>query len=211
MFTGLVAAIGRVVDCRGGGSAPRRLTLQVPDSFPPQRVGDSVALDGCCLTVVACHDHTLAFEAATETLARTTLGAVEVGDALNLEPALRVGDALGGHWVSGHVDGVGTLLSRERRDSAVYLRLRAPACVLELCAPRGSIALAGVSLTVTDVDADTLSVAIIPHTLTATTLDSWQPGARANLEADLLARYAARLLRAAPRAAPHADRPSGAA
>ena len=195
MFTGLIAAIGRVTDCRGEGSAPRRITLQVPETFASQRLGDSVALDGCCLTAVACGAHSLAFEAATETLERTTLGDLEVGDAVNLEPALRVGDALGGHWVAGHVDGVGTLVSRETRGSAVYMRVQAPPEVLELCAPRGSVTLGGVSLTVTDVDAQTLSVAIIPHTLQATTLANWQAGKRANLEADLLARYAARLLR----------------
>src|SRR5262249_29014993 len=136
----------------------------------------------------------LSFEAATETLARTTLGELRPGDRVNLERALRVGDRLGGHIVAGHVDAVGTVDSVEQRGSALYLGIRAPDEVAPLVAPRGSVTLQGVSLTVTDVQGPVFYVGLIPHTVGVTTLGALRVGARVNLEADLIARYVARLL-----------------
>lgn len=192
MFTGLVETLGTVVAATG--DSPRRLTIA--SSIPPDAVqlGDSVAIDGCCLTVVARGATGLTFEAATETLARTTLGQLGVGTQVNLERALRVGDRLGGHLVAGHVDGLGIVMVREQRGSALYLGVEAPADVARLCAPRGSITIAGVSLTVTDVQQRTVFVGLIPHTLAVTTLNALTRGDAVNLEADLIARYVARLM-----------------
>jgi riboflavin synthase len=192
MFTGLVETMGTVVAATG--STPRRLTIQSPLPHGEVRLGDSVAVDGCCLTVVAADATGLAFEAATETLARTTLGGLAVGARVNLERALRLGDRLGGHLVAGHVDGVGTVRERAQRGSALYVGIEAPREVGRLTAPRGSITVAGVSLTVTEVRDMTFWVGLIPHTLGATTLGALQVGDRVNLEADLLARYLERLL-----------------
>ena len=191
MFTGLIETIGTV--SRAGGS-PRRITISSSLPETDVRIGDSVAIDGCCLTVVAKEHGGLTFEAATETLARTTLREVGPGSRVNLERALPIGGRLDGHLVMGHVDGVGVVRSREQRESALYFGFSVPEEVARLSAPRGSIAIAGVSLTVTDVQGEMLFVAVIPHTLEKTTLKEIAPGSRVNLEADLLARYVARLL-----------------
>jgi riboflavin synthase len=192
MFTGLVEAMGRVA--RASGDSPRRLT--VSSTIPPTEVGigDSVAIDGCCLTVVEKSAEGLSFEAATETLRRTTLGKLKVGDAVNLERALRLGDRLGGHLVSGHVDGLGRVVSREQDGSALYYGIEAPADIAPLVASQGSITVAGVSLTVTKVEGRVFWIGLIPHTVAVTTLESLRPGDPVNLEADVIARYVQRLM-----------------
>ena len=193
MFTGLVEAVGQVV--RAEGKNPLRLTVETSLAEPDTAIGASISIDGCCLTVVARAAGTLTFEAATETLARTTLGDLRVGTRVNLEQALKVGDRLGGHLVSGHVDGMGTVRSREQRASALYFAIESPREIRQLIAPQGSVTVAGVSLTVTSVD-DTLgtfSIALIPHTLAVTTLGSIDVGTRVNVEADVVARYVERL------------------
>ena len=194
MFTGLVETVGEVVQAQG--SAPLRLTVRA--SFPVAEIvlGESIAIDGCCLTVVHASDAGLVFQAATETLQRTTLGHLRVGARVNLERALRFGDRLGGHLVAGHVDGVGTVHKLEQIDSALYMSIAAPPELAPLLAPRGSVTLAGVSLTVTAVQGAVFTVALIPHTLAVTTLQSFKVGDAVNLEADLLARYVERLLAA---------------
>lgn len=192
MFTGLVETTGKVV--AAVGDAPRRLDIRSSLPTADIRLGDSVAVDGCCLTVVHVSHNTLRFEAATETLARTTLGGLQVGSAVHLEQAMQVGDRLGGHIVAGHVDDTGAVVSREMRGSALYLGIAASAAVSRLVAPRGSVTVAGVSLTVTDVVGDTFFVALIPHTLAVTHLGDLQVGERVNLEADLIARYVERLM-----------------
>jgi len=192
MFTGLVETVGTIA--AAAGDSPRRLTITSELPGADTKLGDSVAIDGCCLTVVEIGNGTLSFEAATETLARTTLGSLRQGDRVNLERALAVGDRLGGHFVSGHVDGIGTVRVREQRGSALYLGVDAPDEVARLTSPRGSIAIAGVSLTVTDVQGSVIYVGLIPHTLEVTTLGKLQTGSPVNLEADLLARYVDRLL-----------------
>lgn len=190
MFTGLVETIGTVRTA--SGEQPRRLTIE--SSLPNADIGESIAIDGCCLTVVEISAQGLAFEAATETLKRTTLGRLSAGDRVNLERSLVVGDRLGGHIVTGHVDCIGIVRVREQRDSALTLGIEVPPEVARLTAARGSTTLAGVSLTVTEVTDEIISVGLIPHTLSATTLGERKLGDSINVEADLLARYVERLL-----------------
>ena len=192
MFTGLVETLGTIRAAEG--SSPRRLTVASQLPTAEIAIGDSVAIDGCCLTVVEKTADTLTFEAATETLRVTTLGNLRSGDKVHLERALRVGDRLGGHIVAGHVDGIGILKSREQKDSALYLGIDAPPEVARLTADRGSITIAGVSLTVTGVEGDRFFVGLIPHTVDVTHLGRAAIGTPLNLEADLIARYVERLM-----------------
>lgn len=194
MFTGLIETMGTVREA--AGEAPRRLVIT--SDLPAKQIplGASVAIDGCCLTVVDRGSDWLAFEAATETLARTTIGGLVAGARVNLEQAMQVGERLGGHVVLGHVDGVGRLEVREQRGSSWYLGIRAPADVAPLVAPRGSVTVAGISLTVTSVERDLFYIGIIPHTWVVTNLSLLPVGGGVNLEADVLARYVARLVEA---------------
>ena len=185
MFTGLVREVGRVVSFEDG-----RLRVE---SQLAAAIGDSVAIDGCCLTVVDGDRRTLAFDAVPETLSRTTLGRLEAGASVNLEPALRAGEALGGHYVQGHVDGVGSVRSVEPEGEGTRVWLDAPAEVLRYCVEKGSIAVGGVSLTVAGLDKNGFAVALVPHTLAETTLGSLAPGDGVNLEADVLGKYVERL------------------
>jgi len=185
MFTGLVREVGRVVSFAGS-----RLRVE---STLSASVGDSVAIDGCCLTVVDGDRSTLAFDAVPETLARTTLGSLEPGSAVNLEPALRAGEALGGHYVQGHVDAVGRVRSVEPEGEGRRAWFDAPEDVLRYCVEKGSVAVDGVSLTVAAVDDGGFAAALVPHTLAVTTLGSLAPGDAVNLEADVLAKYVERL------------------
>ena len=189
MFTGLVREVGTVLSMDGG-----RLTLDAPVTARDAQPGDSVAVDGVCLTVVERGDATLAFDAVPETLSRTSLGTLEHGSRVNLEPALKAGDALGGHYVQGHVDGVGTVRSVTPEGDGKRIWLDAPAGILRYVVEKGSIAVQGTSLTVAATDGDGFAVALIPHTLEETTLDRLAPGDRVNLEADVLAKYVEKLL-----------------
>ena len=191
MFTGLVETLGQVVAATG--VSPRRLSIASDLPSAEVQLGDSIAVDGCCLTVVE-RGSTLVFEAATETLQRTSLGTLAVGARVHLERAMRLSDRLGGHLVSGHIDGLGCLTGRQQRGSALYLTVSLPAPLLRLVAPQGSVTLAGVSLTVTAVMTGGFEVGLIPHTLQHTTLGALAVGQFVNVEADLLARYVARLL-----------------
>ncbi len=194
MFTGIVHDIGRVqaLEARGGDVrlviAAQRLDLSAA------RVGDSICVQGCCLTATAVQARSFAADVSRETLALTTLGELQSGAAVNLEPALRAGDALGGHLVSGHVDGVGEVLSREADARSLRLSIAVPAALERFVAPKGSIAVDGVSLTVNAVQPCSFAVNIIPHTQAVTTLGALAVGARVNLEVDQVARYLARLL-----------------
>lgn len=194
MFTGLVETLGEVVAV--SGTSPRRLVIRSQLPVSAIAIGASIAIDGCCLTVVEKVDQDLHFEAATETLLRTTLGGLRVRQHVNLEQAMRLDDRLGGHLVSGHVDGVGQVVGREQRESALYVSVKMPDDVAPLVAPRGSVTLAGVSLTVVDAQGAIASVGLIPHTLKETTLGTYGVGDPINVEADLLARYVARLMQA---------------
>ncbi len=196
MFTGLIEQIGTVRAATGDN--PRRLTIASALPAEAMKLGDSVAIDGACLTVVAKGSGELSVEAATETLARTTLGRLRPGDRVHLERALALGDRLDGHLVMGHVDGVGTIELREQRGGALYVGVEAPDEIARLTAPRGSIAIAGCSLTVTEVRERMIVVALIPHTLAKTRFAELHRGAEVNLEADLLARYVERLTQSRP-------------
>lgn len=193
VFTGLVQEIGRIraAETRGGD-----LRLHVETgSLPAERLrtGASVAVDGVCLTVAEPGEGQVAFDVSGETLRVTTLGARRAGDRVNLEPSLRVGDELGGHWVSGHVDGIAEVMTIARDARSLAARLSVPAALARYIARKGSVTLDGVSLTVNEVDGVNFSINLIPHTLEVTTLGSLAAGTRLNLEIDLLARYVERL------------------
>ena len=194
MFTGLVEDVGTIARADRRSDA---LVLAIrPERMPVAELalGESVCHDGACLTVTDVGRETFSVLAGAETLARTTLGALRVGKRVNLERALRVGDRLGGHWVTGHVDGTGELRTRRDLGANLVLGFRATAPLLRYIVEKGSIAIAGVSLTVNSVDADGFSVAIIPHTRDHTTLGELTLGDRVNLEVDILAKHVEKLL-----------------
>lgn len=209
MFTGIVTDVGRVAAVQ---ESDRLRRIRIESSYDPAgiAIGASVACSGPCLTVVAVGGEAGAswfeVDAAAETLGRTTVGSWRVGSRVNLERALKIGDELGGHIVTGHVDGLAEIVAREEvtggeGDEAsggiwaptARFRLRAPRALARFIAPKGSVTLDGTSLTVNDVEDDVFSVLIIPHTLSATTWGERRAGDRLNLEIDLMARYAARL------------------
>lgn len=196
MFTGIVTALGQVKDVERRNGLTR-LAIAAPYDADGIELGASIAHDGVCLTVVekAPTDAGVRYvvEAAPETLAITTMGALAEGDAVNLERSLKVGDELGGHIVQGHVDGLGEVLSVQADGEGWRLRIAPPAHIEYLIAPKGAVAINGVSLTVNEVDAEGFGVLIIPHTWSVTTLSKLAPGDKVNLEADMMARYAARL------------------
>jgi riboflavin synthase len=198
MFTGLVEALGRVESVREEG-AGRRLTLAWPGLGDPLALGESVAVNGCCLTVVDAEPGRDAFsvQAGPETLLRTNLGSKAPGDPVNLERALRVGDRLGGHFVQGHIDTTAVLRQRRAEGEWEFFAFALDPEWTPLLVPKGSIAVDGVSLTLVDVGPDGFSVMLIPHTLAATTLGSLRPGDRVNVETDMLAKHVQKLLSAA--------------
>ncbi|HEY7308537.1 MAG TPA: riboflavin synthase [Gemmataceae bacterium] len=188
MFTGLVEVLGVVRDLVSEG-AGCRLTVVAPSIAAELSLGESVAVNGACLTVVARDAETCSFELGPETLRRTNLGQLRVGDRVNLERSLRLSDRLGGHLVQGHVDGVGEVAERLTQGDWVTVWFRCSPDLAAQMVPKGSVTVDGVSLTVVEVGADRFSVALIPHTLAHTTLGFKGPGAAVNLETDLLAKY----------------------
>jgi riboflavin synthase len=193
MFTGIVRELGRVAGIDGGGAGVR-LRITAPATAPAVALGDSVAVGGVCLTVVAIEGDELAFDAVPETLSRTSLGTLAAGDDVNVEPALRAGEPLGGHVVQGHVDGLGHVRSVEPEGDGKRVWVDAPQDILRYCIEKGSVAIDGVSLTVAALDATGFAVALIPHTLAETTLGVLAPTDGVNLEVDILAKYVERLL-----------------
>lgn len=198
MFTGIVEELGRVrtIAPREGGA---RLELACTEVIGDAAIGDSIAVNGCCLTVVELGEGWWAADAQIETLDRTTLGTLVAGDPVNLERPLRLGDRLGGHLVLGHVDGVGEVTAVEPLpDGSTRIVVRAPAALAPYLVEKGSVTVDGASLTITtvrDTDAGTeFGVALIPHTLAVTTLGVRRPGDRVNLEADMIAKHVERLL-----------------
>ena len=196
MFTGIVRERGRVVAAeRNGQAGGLRLRITAPATAGETSLGDSVSVAGCCLTAVAADGGELVFDAVPESLARTTLGRLAEGSEVNVEPALRAGEQLGGHYVQGHVDTVGRVRSVEPEGDGVRLWLDVPADLLRYCVEKGSLAVDGVSLTIADLDDRGVALALVPHTLRETTLSALQPDDAVNLEADVLAKYVERLIR----------------
>lgn len=194
MFTGIIQAIGRIerLEPRGGDV---RLTIDA-GKLPIERValGDSIAVNGVCLTAVALSPRGFSADASRETLALTTLGTLAPGSPVNLETALTLATPLGGHLVSGHVDGVGTLIEQTEDARSWRLRIEAPADLARYIAPKGSICVDGTSLTVNRVEGAVFELNIVPHTLQETIIGGYRAGTRVNLEVDLIARYLERLL-----------------
>jgi riboflavin synthase len=195
MFTGLVESLGRIA-----AVVPEppgvRLAVEAPAIATDADIGASICTSGCCLSVVRIADGLLEFQLGPETLQRTTLGGLAVGARVNLERSMRPTDRIGGHLVTGHVDGVGRLQSRAEEGEWVTCRFSAPPALLAQMAAKGSVAVDGVSLTVVDVTENVFSVALIPHTLAATTLGALAVGDAVNLETDLVFKYVARWLEA---------------
>jgi riboflavin synthase len=197
MFTGIITGLGTVREVRPlGEGQDMRLVIAVPAEWGPASaipLGASIACSGCCLTAIELGPDWFAADASAETLSKTTLGAWRPGDRVNLERPLRVGDELGGHIVSGHVDGLGEVLSSTPEHGSVRWRFQVPAELARFIAPKGSVAVDGVSLTVNEVEGTAFGVNIIPHTASVTTFGTLRPGVRVNIEIDMLARYVARL------------------
>jgi riboflavin synthase len=200
MFTGIISDVGQVIEIKPSGER-RRLRIASAYHVASIAVGASIANAGACLTVVGVEPHgggsAIAFDVGAETLAVTTLAHWRAGDRVNLERALKVGDELGGHMVSGHVDGTAEILSRRDFDGMAHFAFRAPSALAKFIAVKGSVALDGTSLTVNAVNGDAFEVLLIPHTLKLTTWGERKAGERVNIEVDQMARYAARLIEAA--------------
>ena len=195
MFTGIVESMGTVVRVlrRGGGA---RLEVRAPDILPELKIGDSVAVNGSCVTVTACIEDSFACDLVPETLARTNLGTLQPGEEVNLELPMRAGGRLDGHIVQGHVDVVGTIRSRRRVGAQEMLEVTVPFELTRYLAPKGSVSVDGVSLTIIDVNKDRFRVALIPHTVDTTTLGKKLQGAAVNVEVDVISKYVERHLSA---------------
>jgi len=193
VFTGIVREVGRIVEI-GGDDERRTIVLDAPLTAGTTAVGDSVAIAGVCLTAESIDDATIRFHAVAETLSRTTLGRLRADERVNVEPALRAGEPLGGHLVQGHVDGVGTVRTFERAGDGARLTIVTAPALLRYCVEKGSITVDGVSLTVVSFDSESFETALVPHTLAATTLGNLAPGDDVNLEVDVLAKYVERLV-----------------
>lgn len=197
MFSGIIEAVGTIralrKDARGA-----RIAVEAAAVLSGAKQGDSIALNGVCVTLVGFDDRTFEADLSIETLRRTNLGELAVGDGCNLERAMALGERLGGHLVSGHVDGVGRIRSRKSEGDSIWLIIEAPVEVMRYVVYKGSVAVDGISLTVAACGEEAFSVSIIPHTSEQTTLTRKKDGARVNLEADLIGKYVEKLL------APHA-------
>lgn len=197
MFTGIIETIGTIRSIRRGA---RSITLHIaaPSILEGTAVGDSIATNGVCLTVTSIERDAFTADAMPETMQHTALGSLQAGSRVNLERALRLDSRLGGHMVSGHIDGTGTLAALKRDDNAIRLTVTASPDITRYIIPKGSVALDGVSLTVTGVTSGSFEVSVIPHTQHATTLTSLVPGTPVNIENDLIAKYIEKLLPSAP-------------
>lgn len=198
MFSGIIETIGAIRSLRKDDKGAR-VSIEAPGVLDGVRLGDSIALNGVCITVVDYDEKKFEADLSVETLRRTNLGELVVGDRCNLERAMALGERLGGHLVSGHVDGVGKIRSRKNEGDSIWLTFDAPVEVMRYVVYKGSIAVDGISLTVAACDNETFSVSIIPHTSEQTTLTEKQDGSAVNLEADLIGKYVEKLL------TPHAE------
>ena len=193
MFTGIVRELGTVISLEDATDG-RALVVRAAETAARTAAGDSVALNGCCLTATDVDGDLIAFHAVPETISRTTLAKLRPEARVNVEPALRAGEPLGGHYVQGHVDGVGRVQSVEAEGDGLRVFVEAPGEVLRYCVEKGSVTVDGVALTVAELAEDAFGVALVPHTIAATTLSELRPGQAVNLEADVLAKYVERLL-----------------
>ncbi|MCY3824088.1 MAG: riboflavin synthase [Nitrospinae bacterium] len=198
VFSGIIETVGAVRSLRKDADGAR-IAIEAPAVLDGVRLGDSIALNGVCVTVVDFDERKFEADLSIETLRRTNLGELAVGGRCNLERAMALGERLGGHLVSGHVDGVGKIRSRKNEGDSIWLTFEAPVEVMRYVVYKGSIAVDGISLTVAACDSKTFSVSIIPHTSEQTTLTEKKDGAAVNLEADLIGKYVEKLL------APHAE------
>jgi riboflavin synthase len=194
MFTGLVQALGTVRTVLDDGQGGRALRIEEPAVAPSLAIGASVAVNGACLTVIDSAGDAFDLQAGPETLARTNLGQLAAGDRVNLERALRAGDPIGGHFVTGHIDATGTVLEKNQAGEWLTIWFGYPSGFGDLLVPKGSVAVDGVSLTVVEVKGDRLSVMLIPHTRDHTTLGLKETGAAVNLEFDLIAKHVRKLV-----------------
>lgn len=205
MFSGIIEAVGKIQSVHSGSDGAR-IAVNAGPLLEGVKIGDSVAVNGACLTVVAFGGQTFEADVSPETLRLTNLGVLKTGNSVNLERALALGDRLGGHMVTGHIDGLGRVRSRRPEGDSIWLTVEAPPAVMRYIVHKGSVAVDGISLTVAACDEDSFSIAIIPHTSEQTTLTSKRDGAPVNLEADLIGKYVEKLL------SPHAaaeGRPDG--
>ncbi len=193
MFTGIIQEVGRV-EAIERGEQSARFTIRAGHILDGVKLGDSIAVNGACLTVVQSEPGTVAFDAIYETLQRTALGALAIGDEINLEPSLAANGRFDGHIVQGHVDGVGTIASIREVDNSYYIYITASPALLRYIVRKGSIAIDGISLTVVDADEKTFSVAIIPHTWDHTNLHIRRAGDQINLETDIVGKYIEKLV-----------------
>ena len=193
MFTGLVEELGKIKSITKGTKSAK-LTIEGQVVLQDVKLGDSIAVNGTCLTVVEYTQRSFTADVMPETVRSTVLAELKPGDLVNLERTLRLGDRLGGHIVSGHVDGVGLIRSKERSDNAIVVTIEAPPQVMRYIIAKGSIAIDGTSLTIVDYGTDWFSVSLIPHTAALTTVGLKEPGSKVNLEADVLGKYVAKLL-----------------
>lgn len=195
MFTGLVEKLGIVTEIAPDGAGGARARITEPHLTPELKIGESVAVNGACLTVIDIGSDSFTFQLGPETLSRTNLGQLQVGSSVNLERSLRVGDRLGGHFVQGHVDAIGTILSREVSGEWEMVWFSSPRELTRLMVEKGSVAVDGVSLTLVQVHDDRFLIMLIPHTLRETTLGSKKVGDAVNLEADMIAKHIQQLSR----------------
>lgn len=193
MFTGIVEEIGLVKEVVYG-SKSIKLTIKCEKIMDDVKIGDSIAVNGICLTVASLDNGVFTADVMPQTMRKTNLGSLRAGEKVNLERALRPVDRMGGHVVSGHIDGTGVILSKEKEDNAIWLEISAPSDILKYIVVRGSVALDGVSLTAAYVDENCFKVSLIPHTASVTILGSKKPGDRINIECDMLGKYVEKLM-----------------
>jgi riboflavin synthase len=193
MFTGIIENKGKVlkVEYRGWG---KRLTLELPAELTEVQLGDSINVNGCCLTVVEKKGWMIEFDLSSETIQKTVLGDLKVGDFVNLERALKLTDRLGGHIVTGHIDGIGVIVEKRKEADFIHLRIRIPKAISRYVVEKGAIAIDGISLTVNECQEEEVQMALIPYTIEKTTLVEKRAGDRVNVEADILGKYVEKLL-----------------
>lgn len=193
MFTGIVVEMGEVIATRRKGNI-LQLYIRAKETVKDTKIGDSVSVNGVCLTVVEIKNGIMGFDLSDETLRSTNLGQLKIGDYVNLEPSLRANSKLGGHFVLGHVDGIGTIKSKTTTGDTFKIEVEAPEYIMDFLVSKGSVALDGVSLTVVDILKNSFTVVIIPHTARLTTLGFKGPGSTVNIEVDIIGKYIAKFV-----------------